>query len=1597
TWGNINQGQVSVQNTICPKLCTKFVTINAIPTGIITIGDSSCKGDTVRLYGPPGYTYSWTPGGSTNQSLLVTTSGTYSLVISQNGCSTTLNYNIGTFPKKPKPNVNISWNCMASPTTPVPYYMAATINPNWSYQWSPITAIPVTSDTTYQHYSSVFNSTHQVIVTDQNGCKDTASVTLNQQCTVTGGGGGGNCVCDPIITVNYDPCFGQFTLTTSGATIGAYYWNFTDGDYSNLQNPQHWFADTGFYSITVAVYCTSGCWKSIKQTIYVPYILRPKIRHTFPVTCNYNFIQLSYKPSSKVKGAAVSYTTDWDDGSPLTTGILPKTHNYSAAGTYYVQHTVSYLGCVKTVYDTVVIKPFKADFGFCDSGCIGQSIQFVDKSTSWSPIVHWGWNFGDATTSNIQSPFHIYSLVGNYNVQLIIQNQQGCKDTANYLIHTTTFNPPGLTYTVVNGTQTGTTFNICEGGYVVATAPFSPSYTYAWNDGKFGFKDTIKTSGVYWVNVTNNHGCIKKLGPFTVIVNPNPNATILSADSSCSSFATSLLALNGLGYTYNWNLNPGAFTATGNPGTFYSVPAGNYNAYLSVVNSFGCTAKDTLPLTILQGPLVTVTPSFTTICEGNVAVLTSTIVGPYTSLQWSNGAITNYINVINTGNYILSVTDAFGCVGQDNGYVQVNPKPDLSNIPSGCYELCMNQMGVAKICGPMPLFGETFSYNWLLNNVSVSTNQNLTLNANGNYQLIVVNTNTGCADTSDVFSVNFVTGAVANIGSTSPNPTICIGSGACITLTAQGAQNNVLYTWWWNNSWLGTGTSIQACNPGTYILHAYRSHCCQSWDTIVIDEGDCCFNPSDTSFHLIQDSTVYTTNQWWDGKYYVAGRVYVRNKAVLDMTTIDVVFDRDGEIIFEDSSVVRATNSVFRPCDMHDVWVGFTFKDSSSGFIHTNTFKNAKHAIDISTTGPEAVKITDNVFTDCHKGVRVSRGVRNYNQGITGNSFVVSDYNFTTPGLYPNFDYFGIELFGTKMDEIVSQNKFRNSDRSGQNNRFYGIYLLRSYANISENTFTNMYRSIDVSSNIGLVNIENNEIEKNFQGKFSSDVQIRVTNSDMPLLVYANELRNSDNKYAKTVGIFSENTFALNIRDNNIKGYDVGIWTRRTKNAVVNENDIDLAGDIGILDSLSTNIDINCNIIRLKDCKKSVFTTCNSVGIYMQQGNNTNDIYTNCIFDSRRAIMVQRFGAITPIPNIINNYMYNYLSAGVTSINHSGTVGGSPQPGRNTFTSNNRAGGAVDITASGFLVTYWCNFGILATSGTVAPSGPCPANAMYSSTSACGNQIVNTKYYKQDQWDICDNYTGKSQIIIFDQNNGDVLVDIGLLSTIKIGEIPATVRLEVALVLINKNDKTNFDKWMQRLAQENGLSGFDLAMLNAKWTYANVGMQNGLAALTAVSATTADEIAEKNVLQTLWDAETNGAVNSAAIGNMSAIDQANVPVSAVARDIIHFTAGNHDYRFGPYFVEPVSNTNNADIFTPYLRLVPNPATTEVRVEFRIAGDGDAVAELFDLTGNKIDIQAMPLGQGAYQFNLKGISSGIYLVSLTDKQTNERQVAKLVVE
>ena len=53
---------------------------------------------------------------------------------------------------------------------------------------------------------------------------------------------------------------------------------------------------------------------------------------------------------------------------------------------------------------------------------------FTDDSRSTSQVTEWFWEFGDGTTSTLQSPQHTYAASGDYRVKLTVADAQGHKD-----------------------------------------------------------------------------------------------------------------------------------------------------------------------------------------------------------------------------------------------------------------------------------------------------------------------------------------------------------------------------------------------------------------------------------------------------------------------------------------------------------------------------------------------------------------------------------------------------------------------------------------------------------------------------------------------------------------------------------------------------------------------------------------------------------------------------------------------------------------------------------------------------------------------------------------------------------------------------------------------------------------------------------------------------------------------------------------------------------------------------------------------------------------------------------------------------------------
>ena len=113
-------------------------------------------------------------------------------------------------------------------------------------------------------------------------------------------------------------------------------------------------------------------------------------------------------------------------------------HQYGAAGIYNVSLIVtSDQGCVDTVSNSTEIYPgpnaaFSNEPEFAN---VFQNVNFTDLSTSTFPIVSWLWDFADGNTSSDQNTSYNFSEGGDYNVILIVEDDNGCVDTANNVVY----------------------------------------------------------------------------------------------------------------------------------------------------------------------------------------------------------------------------------------------------------------------------------------------------------------------------------------------------------------------------------------------------------------------------------------------------------------------------------------------------------------------------------------------------------------------------------------------------------------------------------------------------------------------------------------------------------------------------------------------------------------------------------------------------------------------------------------------------------------------------------------------------------------------------------------------------------------------------------------------------------------------------------------------------------------------------------------------------------------------------------------------------------------------------------------------------------
>lgn len=223
--------------------------------------------------------------------------------------------------------------------------------------------------------------------------------------------------------------FTDLSTVATPSYLNAWYWDFGDGTTSNLQNPSHYYTAAGTYTVTLKAGTNNGCISfADTQQVEVSSFPVPSFAATNP--CLEEAVQFEDKTSI---GTGTLSSWHWDFGDGTTSADQNPSHKYASGGMYAVSLKVfNSSGCADSISKDIILKPSpKALFNFVPA-CAGDTVWFSDQSkggTNSIAIDSWNWDFGDGSTFSGRDTGHIYTAGGDYEVRLIVTDQNGCKDT----------------------------------------------------------------------------------------------------------------------------------------------------------------------------------------------------------------------------------------------------------------------------------------------------------------------------------------------------------------------------------------------------------------------------------------------------------------------------------------------------------------------------------------------------------------------------------------------------------------------------------------------------------------------------------------------------------------------------------------------------------------------------------------------------------------------------------------------------------------------------------------------------------------------------------------------------------------------------------------------------------------------------------------------------------------------------------------------------------------------------------------------------------------------------------------------------------------
>lgn len=877
---NVNL-QVST-NQGCQDNITQQITVHPLPTITLTNDTIICDNDTLNLFAAGGQQYQWSPNyniinsGSNNPSIFPDVDTTYIVQVTDiNGCVDTDSVEVNVYDFNPDFTFVDSCLNIAAAFNDISTINPGTIN-SWNWNFGDLTT---SNQQNPSHtYNAAGNYNVSVTIGSDVGCQETVTkaITIHPL---------------PVLSFTTDTlCETQSVSFTNNSTIASgsinqYLWNFGDLGTSNQQNPEHTYATTGNYNVTLVGQSNLGCLDTINQNLFInPLPVIGLTNDTF--ICPHDSIQLN---------ATGGLFYSWAPAIGLNNANINNPIHFLNTNATYTVTVIDGNACINT--DSVSINKFAlppAYAGEDTSVCLNNNapLVFNDQvqlqatggiSYSWTPNYR-------LTATNIANP--IANPDTNTNYIVTVTDTNNCR--ANDTVRVTVLNPAlDLISDPIDSLCFGDTImvNVLDQGDIT---------TYTWTPST-GLSNPTVNSPDFFPSVTTEYilqitnYCYGKSDSVLVEVIPLPNVTLPPVDSVCIDERPYQLQAQPSLDTYIWSTTDPTISATDIPNPTVSPNSDTWYYFTGIdtVGTLACANSDSIELLVHPLPDVAITDVPAFVCQFDTFtfnVLSNTGV----QFVWDNNPYIINRNVQNasivpadTSQYFVTAINVHGCDNRDSAIVNVMMPVTASVTPTQA-EICFGEFVNLEASGGT-------MYQWLPANAFTSpTSPNTQAQPDSTTQFAVVVAN-ACFD--DTARVNVIV-----------NPLPAVDAGPDITINRDESGflngNTLVDPEWTPFEWIldnpfSLTPEVSPFNTTDFILQATDPITgCKNYDTTTVNVN---------VLTLLALPTGFTPNG--DGTNDIVAIIkYLNIDELLDFS----IYDRWGERVYQTNDIRGEWDGTFK-------------------------------------------------------------------------------------------------------------------------------------------------------------------------------------------------------------------------------------------------------------------------------------------------------------------------------------------------------------------------------------------------------------------------------------------------------------------------------------------------------------------------------------------------------------------------------------------------------------------------------------------------------------------------------------------------------------